>query len=303
MNAILAKKSRLLFYRSIPLYTESEPGKYVLYKPATLTLSEMRLKRGLHPTLLYLDDADKLQGIQDVQHGFNYQLRKIITRSDPQEIRAILIEVIEETFSEPRTGSLEGLIETVEILIDHYQGKGNAVQSIARVPCKNYTTAIHSINVMAFTLAYCFRHEHPLDRTRALGLSALLHDVGKTTLPEEILSAPRKLTDLEFHVMKLHPQQSASMLMECAFTDDEIVQSALEHHEKIDGAGYPSGSTKISFAGQLVSLIDCYDAITCDNRPYRDAAQPLDALTLLKREVQARKYDLKLFEKFAYSLT
>jgi HD-GYP domain-containing protein (c-di-GMP phosphodiesterase class II) len=303
MNAILAKKSCLPFYRGIPLYTKTDNNRYVLYKPAGLTLGEMRLDEGLHPAALYLDAEDKISGLQDIQQAFNQELKQQLEVGKTEEIKKVLVNIVEETFDEPRSGSLEGMTNTIETLIGGYADKGNVVLNLSRVFTKDYTTALHSINVTVFTLAFCFHNPQLLDSAQSLGMSALLHDVGKTAVPVEILNAARKLTDEEFEIMKNHPEAGANILQACDFDDENIVLGALEHHEKIDGAGYPRGIKEISFVGRLLSIIDCYEAITSDTRPYRNAAPPLDALTLLKREVHNHKYDAKLFEKFAYSLT
>ena len=81
-----------------------------------------------------------------------------------------------------------------------------------------------------------------------------------------------------------------------------MAQGAREHHEKLDGSGYPKGLRKISFNGRLIGIVDCYEALTNEDRPYRRAMDPLETLNLLKRDVEAGKFDRGLFEKFCYSL-
>jgi HD-GYP domain-containing protein (c-di-GMP phosphodiesterase class II) len=78
--------------------------------------------------------------------------------------------------------------------------------------------------------------------------------------------------------------------------------AALQHHEKLDGRGYPNKLTQISEVSQVIGFIDCYEALTNDDRPYRSAMDPLKALRLIKKDVEAGKFDKKIFEKFAYSL-
>jgi HD-GYP domain-containing protein (c-di-GMP phosphodiesterase class II) len=70
----------------------------------------------------------------------------------------------------------------------------------------------------------------------------------------------------------------------------------------MDGSGYPNGSIRISRMAQIVAIIDCYEALTNDDRPYRSASEPLKALTIIKDDVEAGKFNKKSFEKFAYSL-
>ena len=81
-----------------------------------------------------------------------------------------------------------------------------------------------------------------------------------------------------------------------------MAQAIGEHHEKIDGSGYPFGVTDVSYVGQIVGLVDCYEALTSDERAYRKPMSPLDTLTLLKGDMLAGKFSAELFQQFAYSL-
>ena len=82
----------------------------------------------------------------------------------------------------------------------------------------------------------------------------------------------------------------------------DVALGALEHHEKLDGSGYPKSIRSISYVGQLLGIIDCYEALTNEDRPYRRARQPLETLKFLKDDVEAGKFSRDIFEKFCYSL-
>ena len=92
------------------------------------------------------------------------------------------------------------------------------------------------------------------------------------------------------------------MLSRCKFSNPDIKLSALQHHEKVDGSGYPGGISRIPKISQIVGIIDCYEALTNDDRPYRSAMDPLKALTIIKDDVVAGKFNRRIFEKFCYSL-
>ncbi len=102
--------------------------------------------------------------------------------------------------------------------------------------------------------------------------------------------------------MQRHTIEGYNILTNCQFKNKEIKFTALYHHEKLDGSGYPYGKKKISETAQIIGLIDCYEALTNDDRPYRSAIDPLSALTLIKKDVEEGKFDSNIFEKFAYSL-
>jgi HD-GYP domain-containing protein (c-di-GMP phosphodiesterase class II) len=157
---------------------------------------------------------------------------------------------------------------------------------------------------MALTIGYCYYVALSEEETKKLGLAALLHDVGKTEIPSHILKASRRLTDDEFEKVKSHTTLGFEMLS--LYQEKEIKDAALaskEHHEKLDGSGYPEGKKNISYTGRVLAIIDCYEAITNDDRPYRTALSPISALELLKKDVDQGKLDAKIFRDFAYSLT
>ncbi len=298
---IRARKSQMGRYR-IPLYIRTEGGEFVLYKPEGMSLQDMRVKTGKFPSELFLRAEDKLQGIRELQKSFNQDLKQCIKSQDTTKMKEVLVAVVEETLREPRSGSLEGVAETVDILTAELATQPNVLLALADVYFKDYTTAVHSVNVMAITLGYCLHSNYSLDNSRAMGLGALLHDVGKTKIDPKILTASRTLTDAEFAEIKKHPTLGYEILKRCDFAQEAVFEGAREHHEKLDGGGYPRGITAVSLVGQTVGMVDCYEAITNDDRPYRSAMAPLKALSLMKAEVESGKLNRALFERFARSL-
>jgi len=126
----------------------------------------------------------------------------------------------------------------------------------------DYSIVLHSINVMAFALAFASFNNYSKYEAKTLGLCALLHDVGKKKINKDILYAPKKLTNAEFAEIKGHTTEGYNILSECKFKDKEISICALEHHEKLDGSGYPNNKTMISRNAQIVGIIDCYEILT-----------------------------------------
>lgn len=299
---IPVRESHLNYYKAIPLYYVNKDKAFGLYKPPGKMLSDMRLKGGQYPDKLYIKHTDKLRSIHEVQRQFNQQLEGHIKSGDPESIKNILVNIVEETFSEPRSGSLEGLSETVNIMVSDYARESNILSTILGLSRNDYTSALHSVNVMALAIGYAAHANYSRVDKKILGLSALLHDIGKTRIDPEILSAPRKLTDDEFSRIKAHPTIGYNILGTCRFPYAEIKLCALQHHEKQDGSGYPRGITRIAPVAEIVGLIDCYEALTNDDRPYRNAMDPLKGLTIIKEDVVAGKLSKDVFEKFAYSL-
>ena len=188
---ISARKSQLKFYRDVELFKKVEGKGFVLYKRSGITLSDMRIDEGIHPEALYIRKADKLKGLREAQEGFNKTLQKNLRSANHTKVKETLVAVVDETFAEPRSGSLEGVSDTVDILVSEYAQQRGVVRSLIDLSYTDYSTVLHSINVMAFTLGFCFYMEYPPAKTKLLGLSALLHDVGKTKIDRNILTAPR----------------------------------------------------------------------------------------------------------------
>jgi putative nucleotidyltransferase with HDIG domain len=299
---IPARRSHLNYYRAIPLYYENKDHVFGLYKPAGKALSEMRIEVGQYPSRLYIRHTDKLKGLREVQRAFNGQLEDHIRAGDPESVKTILVNIVEETFAEPRSGSVEGLSETVNLLVSDYACESNILNNILGLSRNDYTSALHCVNVMALAIGYASHAGYALVDKKILGLSALLHDIGKARIDAELLTAPRKLTEEEFERVKAHTTIGYNILDNCRFPYSEIKLCALQHHEKGDGSGYPRGLTRITPAAQVVGLIDCYEALTNDDRPYRNAMDPIKGLTIIKEDVVAGKFDKTVFERFAYSL-
>ncbi|MBW2350889.1 MAG: HD domain-containing protein [Deltaproteobacteria bacterium] len=299
---ILARKSLLNFYKDVPLYYCTKDKKFVLYKSSGITLFDMRIEEGLCPDKLYIKHDDKIRGIQEVQKVFNQQLEKDVRSDNPEKVKETLLNIMEETLTEPKSGSLEGMSETMNIIVCEYAEHYDVIKNLLDVTSKDYTTTLHSINVMSLAIGYSFYINYSLTQKKILGLSALLHDVGKTKTNTKLLTMTEKLTEEEFKEMKLHTTNGYTILNNCKFNNKEIKFTALHHHERLDGSGYPYGMTKISETAQIIGLIDCYEALTNDDRPYRSAVDALKALTLIKKDVEAGRFDKKIFENFVYSL-
>ena len=132
------------------------------------------------------------------------------------------------------------------------------------------------------------------------GRKLVLYKPGGKTIEEVRLEKERVLGKL--YIKQEEKIRGYDILSKCKFGYKEIALTALQHHEKLDGSGYPHGITSIKETAQIIGFIDCYEALTNDDRPYRNAMSPFKTLTLIKQDVESDKFSRKLFEKFAYSL-
>jgi putative nucleotidyltransferase with HDIG domain len=118
----------------------------------------------------------------------------------------------------------------------------------------------------------------------AIRAAALLHDIGKLAVPEQILSKPGRLTPEEFEKMKIHPLVGAEILNRVQFPYP-VVPIVRSHHEKWDGTGYPDSlkGEAIPVGARILAVVDCFDALTSE-RPYRRAMSPEEAMKHLRME-------------------
>lgn len=299
---IQIRNSNLKYYEEVELYYKSPSGTIVIYKPEGMKFDDKSLDKKYIDDL-YIQPKDKIKCLRAAQKGFSAGLVQNIVKHDTITVKNELVNLVDETLAQPRSGGLETAPGLIDNIISGYSSQPDVIKNLARISFTDYTTTIHSINVMALTIGYCFYNNVSEKKTRQFGLAALLHDLGKTEIPGILLSANRGLTDEEFIQMKKHPAIGFDILNATGISMKIATEGALEHHEKLDGSGYPEGKTNISECGMLLGIIDCYEAITNDDRPYRTSMQPMTALQLIKSDVEKGKYNEKIFATFAYSLT
>jgi len=178
----------------------------------------------------------------------------------------------------------------------------DALTLLTRIRKKDEYTLAHSISVSSLVLAYCIYCDFPHTLTMNLATGALLHDIGKTKIPDSILNKPGKLDLPEFDIMKKHAEYSANILKDTVRLPFEAYDIALHHHERYDGKGYPYGlkGTEIGLGARIVSICDVYDAIT-SVRCYKNGLDRVEGLRKLY-EWSDHHFDKELTYKFIQSI-
>ena len=153
------------------------------------------------------------------------------------------------------------------------------------VEAKDLYTKGHSERVAKYSEMIAKKMGYSDDDAKTLYIMALMHDVGKIGIPDAIINKPGALTDEEFKIIKSHPVIGADILKEVdAF--EKISEIALNHHERVDGKGYPNGLTgnEISDEVAIVSVADAYDAMT-SQRSYRDIMEQAEVRAEIKKGI------------------
>jgi len=184
------------------------------------------------------------------------------------------------TRSLPHEEFLELASEISTTVIDT-PGILNALQMVKSVDTYTYT---HSVNVgvLSGLIGKWTGHQN----IHSLVLSGLLHDVGKSQIPLEILNKPSSLTPNEMEVMRQHSFLGYELAVDSGNITDEVMSGILFHHERLDGTGYPSGLSggQVSQVSRIVAVADLFDSMT-SNRVYRRALNPFDVLEEIYAEM------------------
>jgi putative nucleotidyltransferase with HDIG domain len=155
---------------------------------------------------------------------------------------------------------------------------------LVRLAHKDDYTAEHTRGVALRAVQVGEELGLPPARLRELAIGGLVHDVGKLAVPNEILQKPGPLTDEEFAVIKRHPQVGSDLARELGFSS-QVATLVLDHHERLDGSGYPRGlaAPDLDIETRIMAVCDVFDALL-STRVYREAWALADALELLRRE-------------------
>lgn len=159
----------------------------------------------------------------------------------------------------------------------------------------------HSVDVATMAMIVSRQYGLSDQEVYEIGISGLLHDIGKSKIPNELLNKAGKLTDEEFAFMKQHSLLGYGILKNKEDLSDSIKLGVLQHHEKINGSGYPMGVTaeKINLFAKIISIADIYDALVTE-RPYKKAFTPRNAVEMIMSMTE--ELDIKVMKSFLESV-
>jgi putative nucleotidyltransferase with HDIG domain len=177
----------------------------------------------------------------------------------------------------------------------------NALICMTKIREKDTYLLEHSLNVAILLANFGTHVGLDEEQIQELALSGFLHDIGKIKIPDEILHKPGRLNDQEMTIMKDHVYYGTKVLVEMGMPDS-IVKTIGQHHERLDGYGYPEGlrGNEITAFGRMIAIVDTYDAITAD-RCYKVGMSSKKALQILLQDTP-EKYDEVLVTQFVKSI-
>jgi HD-GYP domain-containing protein (c-di-GMP phosphodiesterase class II) len=185
-----------------------------------------------------------------------------------------------------RSRALVGDLRAAELVASEEAFLGARVRALTvRLAAKDASTEEHTRRVAMLAVEIGEQLGLSPTRLRSLAIGGLLHDIGKLSVPDSILQTPGPLDDDEFDVVKLHPERGRELLNELGGFDETVSRLVLDHHERLDGSGYPRGlvDAQLDLATRILSVCDVYDALVSP-RVYRAAWPREKALALLHDE-------------------
>lgn len=204
----------------------------------------------------YIDDklkSESLSQINDVYYEFKMSSGKI------------------------NASTIKQLSSIVDDLITELLYKDSLTYNVLDFKRYDSYTFQHCLNVALLSISTGISIGLSESRLHDLGMAGLLHDIGKMSIPVEILNKPGKLTNEEYEIIKTHPLNAVRQLQNLVSND--ILRGIECHHEKLDGTGYPYGrkADNIHYYGKILAVCDVYDALTSD-RPYRQTVFPNEVI-------------------------
>ena len=196
-----------------------------------------------------------------------------------------------------RSRALVGDLRAAELVAAEEAFLGARVRALmVRLGAKDTSTEEHTRRVATLAVEIGEQLGLSPSRLRSLAIGGLLHDIGKLSVPESILQKPAALDDGEYAEVKLHPERGRELLNELGGFDETVGRLVLDHHERLDGTGYPRGleGDDLDLPTRILAVCDVYDALV-SARVYRPAWEHERALALLHDEANVA-FDVRCIE-------
>ncbi|QGU95595.1 HD domain-containing protein [Clostridium bovifaecis] len=223
---------------------------------------------------------------------------------DLAEVKKVTLEIIPNLFNDLLEGDRRNLkksLNMVEELVEDIVNQNSININLYEVKAYDNYTYIHCVDtsVISIYLGNCLGLSKL--EIKELGVSAILHDIGKIEIPNEIINKESGLTENEFELIKRHPIYGKEILEKSGLFSERIVNGVLHHHERVDGKGYPYGleGDSICDYGKIITVSDVFTAVSA-NRSYRKKFDPKEAYELILSGM-GNRFDRKIVEKFRES--
>lgn len=290
------------------LYLQSAPGHFVLFRGPDLSFNSehhTRLLQNNVQTLWLRGDERRRYESYVEKHLDTLLANPLVPVSRKAELLTSAAQsTLEAVLAEPRHANVVPRArrvaqQTVQLLVRQPQAVGH----LAALMAHDYDTVRHSMNVSVFAVGLAHAAGvHSSTDLQELALGTLLHDIGKSEIPRELIVKPGAYTDEEVAIMRTHVERGEHILEEAGRLGHLGMLAVSQHHERLTGNGYPRklSGDDIHLFGRIAAIADCFDAMTSD-RSYQRAMRPVDALQLMRTHL-SNHFDQALLHRFIRTL-
>lgn len=253
-------------------------------------------------TSLFIKDSDKSRYYSYLESNF----AKII--NDPLLISGNKAKIIHELitimtltiYSSPTGSIINRYKEVINHISDYVLKEDDSVKLLIQLTTSSYQLHNHAVNVGIFGLGLTkeMLSDDPSHNIPEIALGLFLHDIGRFTVPKYFNQRNGPLSAEEWKIMKKHPDEGFKILTKFNVMSDEIKVIVLQHHERHNGSGYPSGlrGDEIHTYSKICAISDSFDALT-SQRSYRSAQSSFNALAIMQNEMKG-DFDPDFFTRF-----
>ncbi len=275
------------------------PAGYVLYRSRNVPFNEKvrqnLLAHGVKS--LFMKSTDSQKYALYIENNLSNIIADPTVKIE-QKCRLLYdasINIAKELLTDPGSpAAVKRSARAVENMVDLYLRDDGGIRKLFELMPDDYRLYTHSTNVTTFSIALGRAlGVSNKDDLYQLALGAMLHDIGKSRVPKDILMKPTRLTPEEFEIMKLHVLHGCRLAEANPVVPKQALVPILWHHERLSGTGYPRGlgGEEIPLFGRITAVADSFDAMT-SNRVYQAALSPFKAMEHLLAEIN--QYDRRV---------
>ncbi|MBL8514990.1 MAG: HD-GYP domain-containing protein [Betaproteobacteria bacterium] len=213
-----------------------------------------------------------------------------------------LLESVVDDIRADKALATETVQPVIDDMVDSMTRNPDAMMWVAKMREKDIDLYGHGLSVAVSLVAFGRHLGYPKGQLSQLGMVGFLLDVGKIKLPRELLEKHTRLTPAEYSIMREHVQLGLDILSQMPLLESAIVTGVAQHHERLDGSGYPMGlrAEEISVFGRMAAIADTFAALTRE-RPYAEAVSPHEALQKLSNW-GGTQFQMEMVEQFIQSI-
>lgn len=273
----------------------NDNGQILLHRGAILTKRVLGRLNELGIPIVYIQD----ERTKDIEHSdmIKEETKQRAIQTIKSEFTSIADDMrLNKTFSGEHLS--KGFSQVVHAILDDLKLNQHVLSVLSDVIVYDDYVFTHSLNVTVYTLGIAIELNYNEKQMMEIGLGAILHDVGKMVVPLAVLQKPGRLSTDEFKEIQAHAQAGFDVLRKLPNIPLLAAHCAFQHHERLDGSGYPQGlkGDSIHEYAKIIAIADVFDAVT-SSRVYRKPMLPHEALELLYSGVE-NQFDKSLVEAF-----